>query len=603
MEPTVFHMNEGHSAFLALERTRRLMETRRLSFDEARTLASAGLVFTTHTPVEAGHDYFSPELMDRYFGEYIRQLGITRDQFLALGRVRPNEGEFCMTVLALRFASQSNGVSKLHGEVSRSMWQKLWPQTPVGEIPIGHITNGVHFQSWTSLEMKRLYDRYLGPDWRDQPVNGEVWNRAQSIPAEELWRTHEIRRERLVAFARRHVRDQRTRRGAPQFEIDAADEILNPDALTIGFARRFATYKRATLILSDMARLKKLLYDNARPVQLIFAGKAHPHDDAGKQLIRQIVELTREPELGRRIVFLEDYDMAVARYLVQGVDVWLNTPARPMEASGTSGMKAAANGALNLSTVDGWWDEVWNDPEMPRAIGWSIGQGETYADSHYQDHVEAEALYDLLERDVIPTFYDRGPDRVPRKWIDRMKTSIGSLCRVVNAQRMVSQYIREFYLKADERFRTLDADGARRARALAAWQHRIVTEWPRVRIAAVEQRAGDALPVGASVHVGARVQLGSLSSDDVAVEIYLGRLSGAGEFVDASAIDMKTSAAWGAGAYLFEAEARCCRSGLHGYTVRVRPKHPDLATPFLPALMSWAESAAYTPPAALAVIS
>jgi len=274
-------MNEGHSAFLALERTRRLMELRRLSFAEARELASASLVFTTHTPVEAGHDYFSPELMDRYFGAYARSLGISREAFLALGRAVGRD-DFCMTVLALRFASHSNGVSQLHGHVSRSMWQKLWPQVPVDEIPIGHITNGVHFGSWTSLEIKRAYDRYLGPDWREEPANSNVWSRAQSIPAEELWRTHEIRRERLVSWARRHVREQRIRRGAPQFEVDAAGEILNPDALTIGFARRFATYKRATFILRDLPRLKRILYDNARPVQLIYSGKAHPHDEKGK---------------------------------------------------------------------------------------------------------------------------------------------------------------------------------------------------------------------------------------------------------------------------------------------------------------------------------
>jgi starch phosphorylase len=589
IEPSVLHMNEGHSAFLAVERTRRLMEAKHLSFREARVLASAGLVFTTHTPVEAGHDYFSPELMDRYFGDYLRALGISRDDFLSLGRAAGDQGDFCMTILALRFASHLNGVSKLHGEVSRRMWQKLWPGMPVDEIPIGYITNGVHFSSWISAEMKRLYDRYLGPAWHEEPANGDVWSRAQSIPPEELWRTHELRRERLVTWARRHVREQRIRRGSPQFEIDAADEILDPDALTIGFARRFATYKRATLILHDLPRLNRLLHDSARPVQFIFAGKAHPRDDAGKELIRQLSELTRSPEWGSRIVFIENYDMAVARYLVQGVDVWLNTPSRPNEASGTSGMKAAANGALNLSTLDGWWDEVWKDPTHPSTIGWAIGKGETYGDVRYQDQVEAEALYDLLERDVVPSFYDRGPDRVPRHWIERMKASIGSLCHYVNTHRMVGDYVQRFYFEAHREFEKLDANGAARARAVAGWVARVRREWPRVRIEAVEHGTQTTLPVRTLVHLRVRVQLGQLTSDDVAVEFYMGRLDATGEIVEGETTVMTPVEPRGNGEFVFEVETPCTRSGLHGYTVRVRPTHPDFPVSALPGLICWAD--------------
>lgn len=586
---TVFHMNEGHSAFLALERIRHLMQARRLLFSEAQALASASLVFTTHTPVEAGHDYFSPEQMDRYFGEYIRDTGISRDEFLALGRTG-SDGEFCMTVLALRSAARSNAVSKLHGDESRKMWQRLWPQVPVDEVPIAHVTNGVHFASWISLEMKRVYDRYLGPDWRDQPANSDVWGRIQSVPPEELWRTHELRRERLVSWTRRHVRNQRVRRGAPQFEIDAADEILDPDALTIGFARRFATYKRATLLFHDVARLKRILSDPARPVQFLFAGKAHPRDDAGKELIRQIGEFTRDTEWGRRIVFVDNYDMAVARYLVQGCDVWLNTPLRPNEASGTSGMKAAANGAMNLSTLDGWWDEVWNNPENSRDIGWSIGQGETYADPKYQDQVEAEALYDLLERDVIPTFYSRGADRLPRKWIGRMKASIESLCHFVNTHRMVSDYVTQVYFRAHEQFQALDADEAARARSLAAALRRVTAEWRHVRVEPLERGGDLTLPIGASVHVEARVHLGALTPEDVDVELYVGRVSAAGDIADGSAVPMSAHGSHGSGTWMFEVEAPCKRSGQHGYTIRVRPKHRDLAIAFLPGLICWADS-------------
>ena len=602
LQPTVYHMNEGHSAFLALERVRRLMETRHLSFAEARELASSSLVFTTHTPVEAGHDYFSPEQMDRYFGDYSRRLGLPREDFLALGRKDPHDqGEFCMTVLALRLSSQSNGVSKLHGEVSRRMWQGLWPGVPVDEIPIQHITNGVHFRSWISQEMNQLYDRYLGPSWRVEPANNEVWNRVYSIPAEELWRSHERRRDRLVGWARRRVRDQRLRRSAPQREILAAEEVLDPDALTIGFARRFATYKRATLILHDLPRLERILTDSQRPVQLIFAGKAHPRDDAGKELIRQITHFSRSPELGRRIVFLTDYDMAVARYLVQGVDVWLNTPLRPMEASGTSGMKAAANGVLNLSTLDGWWDEVWRAPapaggrarrvsDLVNIGGWAIGKGEIYDDPNYQDQVEAEALYDLLERDVVPAFYDRGPDRVPRKWVERMKATIGAICPFVNTHRMVRDYTCQFYLRAHQSYRALEAENAARARSLAAWTAHVRQEWPHVRIEGVEQGPSATLPVGTDIRVRARVRLGSLSPRDVAAELYLGQLDAAGDLLGAAAIVMTPAERDGGGNWLFEATTPCARSGLHGFTVRIRPSHADLAVPFLPGLICWASS-------------
>jgi starch phosphorylase len=590
IEATVYHMNEGHSAFLALERIRHLMQIRRLNFSEARVLASASLVFTTHTPVEAGHDHFSLDQMDRYFGGYAPQLGLTLPDLLALGRSAPSDAQsdFCMTVLALRLSSHNNGVSKLHGEVSRRMWQGLWPSVTVNEIPIRHITNGVHFRSWISLEMNQLYDRYFGPRWREEPADSEVWGRVFSIPAEELWRTHERRRERLVAWARRWVRRQRLRCGASEREIEAAEEILDPDALTIAFARRFATYKRATLILRDLPRLERILTNSQYPVQLIFAGKAHPRDDAGKELIRQIAELSRRPELGRHLVFLEDYDMSVARYLVEGADVWLNTPLRPNEASGTSGMKAAANGALNLSTLDGWWDELWHIQGGPTQIGWAIGRGESYHNPAYQDQVEAEALYELLERDVIPLFYERGPDRLPRKWIDHMKASIGTICPFVNTHRMVKDYACQVYLEAHEHYRALEMDDSSRAKALAAWIVRLRQEWPCVRMEAIEQGPEGALMVGSKVPVRARVKLGALEPADVAVELYFGRLSPAGEFIDAVSIQMEPVEKGSRGDYLFEAVTSFPESGIHGFTVRIRPHHPDLSVPFLPGLICWA---------------
>ena len=364
--------------------------------------------------------------------------------------------------------------------------------------------------------------------------------------------------------------------------------MLDPDALTIGFARRFATYKRATLLLRDPERLARILNDPDRPVQIIFAGKAHPRDNAGKEFIRQIVSLARKPEFRRRLVFLEEYDMAISRYLVQGVDVWLNTPLRPLEASGTSGMKAAANGALNLSTLDGWWDEAWREADS-HLIGWAIGRGETYPDQEAQDQVEAEALYELLERDVVPTFYLRGSDRVPRHWTERMKASLTSLCHLFNTHRMVREYTESFYLPAHNQFRSLGADDAARARKLAAWKERVRRSWSEVRIGEVENHSPVNLPIGQPIHARVRVHLGALTPDDVAVELYHGRLNADGEIVDAVATAMEPDGAGDAGAYTYEASpVSCSDSGLHGFTVRVLPYHPDLPVSLVPGLITWA---------------
>ena len=590
-QPQVYHMNEGHAAFLALERTRSLMEISGLTFDEAREAATAGLIFTTHTPVPAGHDHFSPDLMDRYFADYARSLGLSRHDFLALGRQNSHDESetFSMTVLALRLAAYSNGVSQLHGQVSRQMWQGFWSDVPENEIPIGYVTNGVHFRTWISHEMDQLYDRYLGPRWAEEPADQTVWEKAEHIPAEELWRTHERRRERLIAFARRRLRTQLERRGAPQFEIEAADEVLDPEALTIGFARRFATYKRATLLLRDPERLVRILNNPERPVQIIFAGKAHPRDNEGKELIKQIVNLARQEPFQRRLIFLEDYDITMARYLVQGADVWLNTPRRPLEASGTSGIKAMANGALNLSVLDGWWDEAWSRSNPNSApIGWAIGGRDTYADPAYQDQVEAEAVYALLEQDVVPTFYERGVDRLPRRWIARMKTSIATLSPFFNTHRMVQEYTERFYLPAAANYQRLIADGMIRAKALAAWKTHIQKEWPHVHIAASDAGSLHEVQVGHEIRVQARVHLGALTPDDVQVELYIGRLNADGEIIEAQATPLKLVEADGDG-YLFEVAAVPCRlSGQHGFTIRVLPHRADLTASLQPRLIVWA---------------
>jgi glycogen phosphorylase len=593
IEPTVYHMNEGHSAFLALERVRRTMERERLTFAEAREAASAGLVFTTHTPVPAGHDYFHPDLIDRYFGDYFGVLSLSRREFLALGRQNPaDEGEFfCMTVLSLRLAAYSNAVSKLHGEVSRQMWKGLWPGLPLEEIPIRSVANGVHFRSWISLEMERLYDRYLGPRWREEPVDQKIWTKAGQIPSEELWRTHERRRERLVAFVRTQVRQQLLRRNAPEAELEAAREILDSSCLTIGFARRFATYKRATLLLRDPERLSRILNDSRRPVQIIFAGKAHPRDDAGKDFIRQIAGLARRPEFRRRLVFLEDYGVASARYLVQGVDLWVNTPRRPGEASGTSGMKAAANGVLNLSTLDGWWDQIHDMVGADlRKVGWTIGRGELYENLEYQDHTEAEALYALLERDVVPTFYERGPDGLPRNWIARVQGSLQALCSYFNTHRMVREYAESFYLPADQRFRELIEDQMACARTLAAWRARVTAQWPDIRIEAIGDPLVSNTVVGDSITARARVVLGSVRPEDVCVQIYFGPVNAHGELIEPKTSDMRMVGRERDGVYLFQGEAVAQkRSGLQGFSIRAMPRQERLPTCYLPGLITWAE--------------
>jgi starch phosphorylase len=586
LSPTVYHMNEGHSAFLALERTRRYMEAHNFSFVEAREAALAGLVFTTHTPVPAGHDYFSPQLINQYLGDYIQALGLSRRDFMALGRKDPknNQEAFCMTVLALKMAVFTNGVARLHGQVSREMWQELFPGVPKDEVPITHITNGTHFQSWLSHEMKELYDRYLGLRWREELADQEIWDRTERIASEELWRTHERRRERLVAFSRRRLREQLTRRGASQATIQAADEVLDPNILTIGFARRFATYKRATLILKDPDRLDRILNHPEHPVQIIFAGKAHPRDDPGKELIRQVVELAREERFRHRIVFLEDYDMAVARYLVQGSDIWLNTPLRPREASGTSGMKATANGGLNLSTLDGWWDEGYT-PE----IGWAIGRRESYQDRNYQDQVEAEALYGLLESEVVPMFYNRDTSGLPQQWINRMKVSIQSLCQFFNTHRMVGEYAERFYIPVYEHFRKFTSDGMQKAIDLAAWKSRIKEEWHLIKVLEVSTPESKDIQVWDQFEVKARIQLGNLKPEDVNVELYMGPVKPDGEIYNPNVSPLELVETNSEGVCEYHALAVACEhSGLYGYTVRVLPHHPDLVNRYIPGIITWA---------------
>jgi len=581
----VYHMNEGHSAFVSVERIRRLMAEEGLSRREAWEIVHATTVFTTHTSVPAGIDVFPPEMVERYLGPLLDEIGGDRQALLDLGRLHPgNRGEpLNMAVTAIRFAGFVNAVSELHGRVSRALWRDVWPGVPEAELPIVHITNGVHPGTWISDEMHRLYDRYLGPRWAEEPGDTRVWQQVQEIPGEELWRTHERRRERLVAFARKRLLRELRSRGAGPAALAQAEEVLDPEALTIGFARRFATYKRATLLLRDLDRLGRILNDPHRPVQVIFAGKAHPRDDAGKSLIRDIIHCAERPEFRRRIVFLEDYDAVIARYLVQGCDVWLNTPRRPREACGTSGMKAVFNGVLNLSVLDGWWAEGYN----PR-VGWAIGTGEEYADADYQDRLEAGALYEILEQEVVPLFYTRGSDGVPRGWTAMMKTAMQELCPVFNTNRMVHDYLTRAYVPAQIRRAVLARDNYRSARALAEWRKTVRAAWPGVTILDVETELPADLRVGATFTVRCWINSGALQPEDLAVQVILGPLDEHHQLVAAEKIAMAFAERRADGALLFLAQVPCSASGRQGFTVCVEPHHELLAHPHGTGLIRWA---------------
>ncbi|MDQ3146236.1 MAG: alpha-glucan family phosphorylase, partial [Actinomycetota bacterium] len=439
-DPQVFHTNEGHAGFLGLERIRRLVTEVGLSFDEAVEATRSASIFTTHTPVPAGIDRFPRPLMDRYFGTWAKECGVELDRLMALGHEPAGGADdpFNMAVMGLRLAGRANAVSALHGEVSRSMFAGLWPGVGDDEVPITSVTNGVHAGTWVSSEMNDLLGRHVLPEWSE--AGPERWARIAEAGDDELWRACEAGRERLVAFTRRHLRSSLAARGVSPSETAWCDEVLDPKALTVCFARRFATYKRATLLLSQPERLRRLLLSGDRPMQLVFAGKAHPADDEGKEMIRQIVDFASDPEVRHRFVFLDDYDIAVARVLYQGADVWLNHPRRPLEACGTSGMKAALNGALNCSVLDGWWDE-WADGEN----GWSIASAEGIDDLVRRDEVEAESLFSILEDSIIPLFHERREGPMRRAWVRRVKASLASLGPKVSASRMVRDYVEHLY--------------------------------------------------------------------------------------------------------------------------------------------------------------
>ncbi|HEX8496939.1 MAG TPA: alpha-glucan family phosphorylase, partial [Actinomycetales bacterium] len=571
--PDVYHANEGHAGLMGVERIRELVQSEQMSFAEALEAVRAATVFTTHTPVPAGIDRFGADQIRTYFGGDNSVEGVSVDQILSLGVEDYPGGEagiFNMAVMGLRLGGRANGVSQLHGEVSRHMFDGLWPGFDDREVPIGSITNGVHAPTWVDRRMSELTASTLGTGV-DEAAD---WDAVAAAPVDKVWAVRRQMREQLVLEARRRVRSSWLERGASGAELGWVDGVLDPDVLTMGFARRVPTYKRLTLMLRDPDRLKALLLHPERPVQLIIAGKSHPADDKGKSLIQEMVRFADDPALRHRIVFLPNYDIAMAQYLYPGCDVWLNNPLRPFEACGTSGMKSALNGGLNLSILDGWWDE-WFDGEN----GWAIPTADGVEDPEHRDDLEAAALYDLIEGQVAPRFYDRDEQGLPGRWLEMVSHTLQTLGPKVLASRMVTDYVEQLYTPASRAGRALNGAGYPGARDLAAWKSSLREKWSAVRVDHVESSGvSDSPQVGDVLSVRAFVSLDGLGDDDVEVQVVHGRVSEADLLTDTGTVTLQHAETYEGGRHRFEGDLRLARTGAFGYTVRVLPRHAGLAT-------------------------
>jgi starch phosphorylase len=580
--PTVFHMNEGHSAFLAIERIRLFIERQKLTFEEALEAIRVNNVFTTHTPVPAGIDLFDPGLVYHYFNHYCRDAKIDFDRFMALGRRNPQDGgePLSMAILALNTSSYRNAVSRLHQHVSQEMWHSLWPTLPVWETPITSVTNGVHLPSWLNGDLADLYDQFLDPDWRNRWNDPSVWRQIKDIPDEELLEVHRRRKRRLITFIRDRQTASAIRRKAAASEQRHAAEVLEPYALTLGFARRFATYKRATLLFRDVDRIKRILSNKDMPVQIVIAGKAHPRDTEGKNFIRDIVQLSRDRDLWKHVVFIEDYDMKVARELVQGVDLWLNTPRRGEEACGTSGMKAAMNGVLNLSVLDGWFDEAYEI-----SGGWAIGDREDYSED--QDVIHASNIYYLLEREIVPMFYANAEAGVSSEWVKRMKTSMMNLTPAFDARRMVHDYTTQLYDPAHSHWEQMRKNDFEDARERSKWNARVREIWPRVSFVDLGPAPPGPVTSGRPVEVRAALNLAGLKPGDLRVECVIGRIGASGGLEETEVVLLPNKSVEGDVA-VFERQIVPAQTGRLGYAVRVSPNHyEDPLTRPVTSLLKW----------------
>jgi len=584
IQPIVCHLNEGHCAFAGIERLAQIMDQYKIDLNTAREIIPRTTVFTTHTPVSAGHDEFPVSMVHPYLKSFETKLERNVEKILSWGQpvgIGPDE-PVSMFILGLHMAQHCNGVSKLHGAVARRMWSHVWPERPEDEVPINHVTNGVHILSFLSDENTRLFERYLGPEWHRSPWRPELISRIDEIYDEELWQVHEMQRSRLTAYCRLKMSEQYGRRNAPKATMEEVGSVLDQNVLTIAFARRFTPYKRASLLLRDPERLEAIIRSESQPVQFIFAGKAHPKDNEGKEYIRQLIHFAQRFELHKRFIFLEDYDSNIARHLVQGADVWLNTPRRPREACGTSGMKAAINGVLNVSILDGWWSEGYSNK-----TGWRIGNGEEYDDHNYQDDVESQALYNVLENDIIPCFYDRKEGMAPGKWIEMMKASMKMAMQSFSSQRMAGEYEKRFYLPAAERFHALIANNAQEANTLYKQRKRLKEHWKQICIQKPVRDATGPFRVGDSFDVTVDVFLGKLKPEEVEVEVYFGPLKSLENLAASHTQKMKVNKQIDAGNYQYFCHIICSMAGRYGFTARVTPQGDDWIR-FSPGLIAWA---------------
>ncbi len=583
LKPTVYHMNEGHSAFLLLELMRELIEDKKIAFKIARDIVTSQTVFTTHTPVPAGNDIFNIDLIDKYFKNFWTLLGIEREEFLRLGVApnQPTESGFNMGILALKIAGKKNGVSKLHGEVSRELFGECWPDIASNESPITHVTNGIHTCSWLAPKLKELYNEYLTPYWQDKIHEEETWKKVQDIPNADLWNAHMSRKEKLLKLVKENVTNRLRKNGTPYEEITEITSKLNPNALTIGFARRFATYKRATLIFRDLERITQILNNQDRPVQLIFAGKAHPRDVEGQELIRQIHEISMKPQFKGKIFLLEDYDIEMARYLVSGVDVWLNNPRRPMEASGTSGQKASVNGVVNFSILDGWWVEGYN-----KENGWIIGTNDEYDSYDIQDNADCQSIYNTLENKIIPMYYEKTYDEdFSNTWVQTMKNSIISTGGMYSTARMVVDYTEKLYLPLCNLYNTYYKD-LENVIGYNEWKSNAKNEWDKIKITQKGNIKDVSIDAGNKIKVSCKVELPNINPDSISVEVYSAKIMPNGTFEDINitsmARDIKED-------NLYTGEIELKTGGDYGYTFRVMPKHSMLLDVENLNLIKWLE--------------
>ena len=573
LKPTVYHMNEGHSSFLLLELIKDVIKEKKVSFDIARDIVSSKTVFTTHTPVPAGNDIFPVELVEKYFKDYWDRLGITKEEFMHLGMLperKTNQG-FNMGILALKIAGKKNGVSKLHGAVSRELFDDVWPNIAADESPITYVTNGIHTCSWLAPDLKKLYNEYLAPYWQDGIYKDETWNKIQDIPDEELWQNHIIRKQKLIEVIKENVTNRLRRCNYSYHDIHDILSKLDPNALTIGFARRFATYKRGTLLFRDLERITQIVNQEGRPVQIVIAGKAHPADKEGQDLIRYIHEISMKPQFKGKVFLLENYNIAMSRYLISGVDVWLNTPRRPMEASGTSGQKASVNGVLNFSILDGWWAEGYNQEN-----GWAIGTNKDYDNYDIQDNDDSQSIYQILENKIIPTYYDKDQNGISHEWIKLMKNSIISTGGKYSTARMLVDYITKLYMPLanlyHDYYTNLDE-----VTAYESWKQEMYQNWDDIVITEENNVDNITIDAGNKITVTCKVKLPNISPEHIETQVYYGKIRENGMVEKIDVIPMKLIEENAEEKeYRYEAKIELTTGGDYGYTFRVMPKHEML---------------------------